>query len=295
MSVVMQRQQHGSVMRRRSTPRTSVSTRASSSSNNNNNSPAVLRRTLDGPAMTKLDPGDDRNFYAVPRMVKHVDDTFLAQVTELYRQRIPTEEAAVFDMCSSWVSHLPSERDYSFVAAHGMNAAELAANRQLDQFFVRNLNKDRSPFPHEDNTFDAVLCCVSIQYMQYPEEVLAECLRILKPGGCVIITFSNRLFYQKAVAAWRDATGYARCQLVCSYLRNVKGYTEPETILEVPLGDGPLLPSALQSAPSALQQAYLSAMDTPVGKAIRRLAERSANDPFYAIVSYKSFKRIDDE
>lgn len=37
----------------------------------------------------KLDQTDDRDFYAFPRIVKHVDDGFLAQVTELYRQRIP--------------------------------------------------------------------------------------------------------------------------------------------------------------------------------------------------------------
>lgn len=29
----------------------------------------------------KLDEGDDRDFYAIPRLVKHVDDRFLAQVS----------------------------------------------------------------------------------------------------------------------------------------------------------------------------------------------------------------------
>lgn len=50
---------------------------------------AVLRQVLTGPERTKLDTGDDRGFYDVPRLVKHVDDGFLDQVTELYRQRIP--------------------------------------------------------------------------------------------------------------------------------------------------------------------------------------------------------------
>lgn len=37
---------------------------------------------------TKLNQASDRSFYSIPRFVKHVDDGFLAQVTELYRQRI---------------------------------------------------------------------------------------------------------------------------------------------------------------------------------------------------------------
>ena len=53
----------------------------------------------------------------------HVDDSFIQRVTHLYRQRIP-QEAAVLDLMSSWVSHLPPERKYSKVVGHGMNAAE---------------------------------------------------------------------------------------------------------------------------------------------------------------------------
>lgn len=34
-------------------------------------------------------------------------------------------------------------------------------------------------------------------------------------GGVAIFTFSNRMFYSKAIAAWREApSGYARVQLV---------------------------------------------------------------------------------
>ena len=70
--------------------------------------------------------------------------------------------------------------------------------------------------------------------MQQPERVFAEIYRVLKPGGVCIMTFSNRMFYQKAIAAWRNNdTGYARCQLVKSYFTSVAGFTEPEAITEV--------------------------------------------------------------
>jgi ubiquinone/menaquinone biosynthesis C-methylase UbiE len=53
-----------------------------------------------------------------------------------------------------------------------------------------------------------------VQYLQQPEKVFAEVYRVLKPGGVAIFTFSNRMFYDKAISAWRDSSGYARCQLV---------------------------------------------------------------------------------
>ena len=72
----------------------------------------------------------DRGFYAFPRFVTHVDDTFLRQLTQVYRERIPAG-AAVLDLCSSWISHLPEEVEYSQVIGHGLNAEELRRNRRL--------------------------------------------------------------------------------------------------------------------------------------------------------------------
>ncbi|GFH14123.1 methyltransferase, partial [Haematococcus lacustris] len=131
---------------------------------------------------------------------------------------------SVLDLCSSWVSHLPDEVSYARVVGHGMNAAELARNPRLDTFFVRNLNTEPRGWAVADNSFDAVLCCVSavagrcpvysVQYLQHPEEVFSEIHRVLKPGGVCIVTFSNRMFPHKAISAWTQAdSGYARCQV----------------------------------------------------------------------------------
>ena len=46
---------------------------------------SIRREVLSRQERLKLDTGDDRQFYAQPRLVKHVDDGFLAQVTQLYR------------------------------------------------------------------------------------------------------------------------------------------------------------------------------------------------------------------
>ena len=176
----------------------------------------------------KLDDTSDQQFYSFPRFVTHVDDNFIQQLTQLYRERLKPH-TRIFDMMSSWVSHLPEEMEFAHVEGHGMNEEELARNPRLDHYFVQNLNENpKLPLP--DCDFDAVLNTVSVQYLQYPEAVFSEILRILKPGGIAIISFSNRMFYQKAIQAWRDGTESSRVELVKQYFRAVSGFSEPEVI-----------------------------------------------------------------
>lgn len=182
----------------------------------------------------KLDPTDDRLFYDQPRFVTHVDEGFIAQLRELYRQRLPAQ-GRIFDMMSSWVSHLPEEMEFAHVEGHGLNAAELARNPRLNHYFVQNLNQNQK-LPLADADFDAVINCVSVQYLQQPETIFAEVHRILKPGGIAIFSFSNRMFYQKAIAAWRDGSESDRVALVKAYFQSVPGFSTPEIIAKKSLG-----------------------------------------------------------
>ena len=181
---------------------------------------------------TKLDESSDALFYEYPRFVNHVDDSFIQQLTDLYRERLKPG-SRVFDMMSSWVSHLPEELELEWVEGHGMNEAELARNPRLNHYFVQNLNQNQT-LPLADKTFDAVLNTVSIQYLQYPDQIFAEIYRILKPGGIALISFSNRMFYQKAIAAWRDGSEASRVALVKRYFQSVKGFSTPEVITRPP-------------------------------------------------------------
>ncbi|MBE9047149.1 class I SAM-dependent methyltransferase [Pleurocapsales cyanobacterium LEGE 10410] len=181
---------------------------------------------------TKLDDTNDLYFYDVPRFVTHVDEGFISRLRDLYRERLQPN-TRILDLMSSWVSHLPNKMEFAHVEGHGMNEAELAKNPQLDSYFVQNLNHN-SKLPLEDTDFDAVLITVSIQYLQYPEAVLSEIYRVLKPNGVVIISFSNRMFYQKAIAAWREGTDTERVRLVQKYFQSVDGFTPPELVIHQP-------------------------------------------------------------
>ncbi len=181
---------------------------------------------LDATQRNKLDPSNDLLFYDAPRFVTHVDEGFIAQLTELYSAHL-SPNSRILDLMSSWVSHLPSEMTFDHVEGHGMNAEELARNKRLDHYFVQNLNEDPK-LPLADSSFDAVLNTVSVQYLQQPELVFAEVRRILKPGGIAIFSFSNRMFYQKAIAAWRDGSEAERVELVKQYFAQTPGFSEPE-------------------------------------------------------------------
>jgi SAM-dependent methyltransferase len=179
--------------------------------------------TADGPAFPpgafrKMDGEDDAAFYAVPRLVTHIDDIAIAALTQFYRERLPAG-GRILDLMSSWVSHLPPEVAFAEVIGHGMNAEELAANPRLNRYFVQNLNCEPK-LPLEDAVFDAITICVSIQYLEQPIAVMAECLRVLKPGREIVISFSNRCFPTKAVAIWQALSDEDHARLVGTYLQN---------------------------------------------------------------------------
>ena len=160
-------------------------------------------------AFRKADPGDDALFYAPPRLVTHIDEEAARALTIFYRATLPPN-GVVLDLMSSWVSHLPPDLALAEVIGHGMNLEELQANPRLTRRFVQDLNRLQA-MPLEDESCDAALCCVGVQYLQHPVEVFIEVLRVLRPGAPFIISFSNRCFPTKAVAIWRalDAQGHA--------------------------------------------------------------------------------------
>lgn len=210
---------------------------------------------LTPPDRKKMDETNDRAFYEDARLVTHVDAGFIAQLTDLYRDRLKPG-MRVFDMMSSWVSHLPDDIEFEHVEGHGMNKEELAKNPRLNHHFTQNLNENlKLPLP--DQSFDAVICTVSVQYLQYPEAIFAEIYRVLKTDGICIMSFSNRMFYQKAIAAWRDGSERDRVNLVKSYFGSTTQFSTPEVVEKQAGAVSPIL----------------------------KMLGMSGGDPFYAVIA----------
>ncbi|MBO1765447.1 class I SAM-dependent methyltransferase [Allobranchiibius sp. GilTou38] len=175
----------------------------------------------------RQDDGDDADFYGPPRLVTHIDDGAIAAVSELYDQ-LGVPDGRVLDLMSSWVSHL-SRKPTGGLVALGMNSTELQANPMADQVVVQDLNVDPQ-LPFEDASFDAVVCCVSIDYLIHPVGVLREAARVLHPGGVVVLTFSNRCFPTKAIRGWLATDEDGRVAIVRAYLEEA-GFGSVSTAL----------------------------------------------------------------
>src|SRR6185437_5355803 len=97
----------------------------------------------------------------------------------------------------------------------------------LDRRVVQDLNREPA-LPLADRSVDAAMICVSVQYLQQPVAVLREVARVLRPGGPIVISFSNRCFPTKAVAIWHRLDDAGHAALVGRYLRHA-GFAEIAT------------------------------------------------------------------
>ena len=177
---------------------------------------------------SRSDESDDSDFYRPERLVTHIDDRAIGAVGDLYSELAIS--GSVLDLMSSWISHFqvaPKE-----LVLLGMNERELRSNQMATGIVVHDLNKNPVlPFP--DARFDAATCCVSIDYLVRPIDVLRECGRVVRPGGPVVCTFSNRCFPTKVIRGWLGLDEPGRCALVAEYMK-LAGLTDIAWSLRTP-------------------------------------------------------------
>jgi SAM-dependent methyltransferase len=170
----------------------------------------------------RYDEGPDEQFYGPPRLVTHIDDGAIATVGRLYADLGMTGD--VLDLMSSWISHfLVAPADLTVL---GMNEAELERNPMATEVVVHDLNADPH-LPFDDADFDAVTCCVSVDYLTRPVEVFADVGRILRPGGLFVCTFSNRCFPTKAIKGWLANDDMGRLGIVRTYFEQSGAFSDP--------------------------------------------------------------------
>lgn len=179
---------------------------------------------------SRSDESDDTLFYRPDRFVTHIDDRAIAAVGMLYDEL--GLNGSILDLMSSWVSHFTAKPAELVVL--GMNRRELEANTMANDIVVQNLNRD-PVLPFADDRFDAVTCCVSIDYLVRPIDVLTEAARVVRTGGRVVCTFSNRCFPTKVIRGWLSSDEPTRGRVVAEYLR-LAGLTDITASLRTPVG-----------------------------------------------------------
>jgi SAM-dependent methyltransferase len=183
----------------------------------------------------RADPNSDADFYRPPRLVTHIDGDAIAAVGALYDELgVGVDgDGKVLDLMSSWVSHFTTRPRR--LTALGMNAAELAHNPHARATVVHDLNLEPD-LPFAEESFDAVVCCVSVDYLVHPVEVFTDVARVLRQGAPFVCTFSNRCFPTKAIRGWLQASDVERGEIVSAYFRASGGWDEPVVQRRTPEG-----------------------------------------------------------
>ena len=187
---------------------------------------SIRNETIESEDFSRLDESDDREFYQTDRFVSHLDSLALATVERIVGDLVIEENPVILDLMAGWDSHIPKTLTPAGVVGLGLNENELKNNKDLTEFVFHDLNENpRLPFP--DNTFDAVINTVSVDYMTQPVSVFEEVGRVLRPGGAFLVFFSNRMFPLKAVKVWKESSEEERVSLVEDFFHQARGFEEP--------------------------------------------------------------------
>ena len=175
----------------------------------------------------KIDESNDEEFYSNPKFVYHLDANFRQYLSSVYENEI-ADYSTVLDLMSSWDSYLPKRKKYKKVIGHGLNKQELEKNKIFDSYWIQNFNLNQE-IPLDKGTVDCCLMVAAWQYLQYPENLTKEIVRILSNNGKFIIAFSNRAFWHKAPNIWTTSTEEERVKYVRKVLIS-NGFNEPKII-----------------------------------------------------------------
>lgn len=81
---------------------------------------------------------------------------------------------------------------------HGVDIDASTVQSAISKYRRPNLNYsvgNATSIPFDDNTFDVVVSFETIEHHDQHEEMISEIKRVLKPGGVVIISTPDKLFY----------------------------------------------------------------------------------------------------
>lgn len=172
---------------------------------------------FNGTPCKRQDESADSLFYAKPRLVQHIDDTAMDIIRQIH-SRFIQKQTVVLDLMSSWQTHLAPKTRFRKLIGLGLNEVELQKNNLLSGYLVHDLNAEHL-LPFDSHTFDVVLNSLSVEYLTHPRKVFAEIARVLKPGGVLVVSFSNRWFEPKTIRLWTQLYEFERMGLVLEYFR----------------------------------------------------------------------------
>lgn len=167
-------------------------------------------------AIRRIDEQSDNHFYRTPRMFGHIDRKASMHLQNFLQENL-ANDIYLLDLMAGFNSHLP-DGFKGRVTGLGLNDREMRENPSIHERIVHDLNNSPVlPFP--DRTFDAVICNLSFEYLVEPALICQNIFRVLKPGGQVIISFSDRWFPSKVTSIWLRLHPFERMGYTLDFLR----------------------------------------------------------------------------
>ncbi len=191
----------------------------------------------------------DPFYHGAPRFVHAVDDAARLALTAAYSEGF-VEAAALaiaadgryaepraLDLCASWTHGWPEAPLLETGVGIGLCAPELE-RAGFDEWHVLDISCERLPV--SSDYFHIVTCNCGMPYLQNPKFAISEAFRVTKPGGQLLIAFSDRVIAPEratkewlswneaervqAVTLWATAAGFSK--VVAADASPLKGVTD---------------------------------------------------------------------
>lgn len=160
---------------------------------------------------------DDVVFYNAIDTIPVLDQAALEQLTHFYSKYLK-DNSTILDLMPGVDSHIPDNLENIDIIGLGLKEQDLKENSALNQYTLHDLNK-QPELPFDAQQFDAFVCSFSVEYMVQPVKVFQQIARILKPGGVLLVGFSDRFFEKKGIGLWDDLHTFERMGIILEYFR----------------------------------------------------------------------------
>lgn len=127
--------------------------------------------------------------WSIEDEINYVVEPFLRELGAWRRPPLILDVAAGTGRLTRAVIQAQALSDATWLLLDGSARMLAEAQKHLQgQDRVYFLQHTLPPLPFADDTFDAVTCLEALEFMPQPEQALAELVRVLRPGGYLLIT-----------------------------------------------------------------------------------------------------------
>lgn len=132
----------------------------------------------------------DAGFHPQRRMNSALEELFVTNIQS--GSKVLDVGCGNASVCGCWFQRRGCDYVGVDISQHAVNEARAAGvnARKIDQ---------ASQLPYPNDTFDAAVCLEVLEHLFQPDVAALEILRILKPGGVLIVTVPNAAYWRRRV------------------------------------------------------------------------------------------------